>query len=122
MSSPAINATEFAAHPVSFGITLLFAGILLALILSLALEEKLHAKKSLIVGLFAAGSLLLASILGLIPFGEIVLPDGHSLSMPVYIPAVDWSVIAIIVGSSIFVDVTSRSGLFTWIAIKLTRG
>ena len=29
--------------------------------------------------------------------------------------------IAIILGSSLFVDVTSRSGLFTWIAIKLTR-
>lgn len=121
MSSPALTATEYAAHPVSFSITLLFAGILLALILSLALEEKLHAKKSLIVGLFAAVSLLLASILGLIPFGEIVLPDGHALAMPVYIPAVDWSVIAIIVGSSIFVDVTSRSGLFAWIAIKLTK-
>jgi len=57
----------------------------------------------------------------LIPFGQITLPNGHALSMPVYIPAVDWSVIAIILGSSIFVDVTSRSGLFTWIAIKLTK-
>ena len=121
MSNPALNATEFAAHTVPFGITLSFAGVLLALILCLAFEEKLHAKKSLIVGLFAAGSLLLASILGLIPFGEILLPNGHSLSMPVYIPAVDWSVIAIIVGSSVFVDVTSRSGLFTFIAIKLTK-
>ncbi|MCZ6804765.1 MAG: SLC13 family permease [Proteobacteria bacterium] len=41
--------------------------------------------------------------------------------MPVYIPAVDWGVIAIIVGSSLFVDVTSKSGLFTWIAVKLTK-
>ena len=64
MSSPALNATEYAAYPVPFGITLLFAGVLLALILSLALEEKLHAKKSLIVGLFAAVSLLVASVLG----------------------------------------------------------
>jgi Na+/H+ antiporter NhaD/arsenite permease-like protein len=39
----------------------------------------------------------------------------------VYIPAVDWGVIAIILGSSLFVDVVSRSGLFTWIAIKLTK-
>ena len=36
-------------------------------------------------------------------------------------PAINWNVIAIILGSSLFVDVTSRSGLFTWIAIKLTR-
>lgn len=43
-----------AAHPeVPFGTTLLFAAILVGLIASLALEEKLHAKKSLIVGTFA---------------------------------------------------------------------
>ena len=30
-------------------------------------------------------------------------------------------VIAIILGSSIFVDITSKSGLFTWIAIRLTK-
>jgi Na+/H+ antiporter NhaD/arsenite permease-like protein len=41
--------------------------------------------------------------------------------MPVYIEAVDWEVIAIIIGSSLFVDVTSRSGLFSWIAIRLTK-
>lgn len=47
--------------------------------------------------------------------------DGHRIGMPVYIPAIDWGVIAIIVGSSLFVDVTSKSGLFTWIAIKVTK-
>ncbi|MGK0219375.1 MAG: Na+/H+ antiporter NhaD/arsenite permease-like protein, partial [Planctomycetota bacterium] len=31
------------------------------------------------------------------------------------------NVIAIILGSSLFVDVTSKSGLFTWIAIRLTK-
>jgi Na+/H+ antiporter NhaD/arsenite permease-like protein len=41
--------------------------------------------------------------------------------MPVYIPAIDWGVITIILGASLFVDVTSRSGLFTWIAIRLTK-
>ena len=46
---------------------------------------------------------------------------GHEIRMPVYIPGIDWSVIAIILGSSLFVDVTSRSGLFTWIAIKATK-
>jgi len=30
-------------------------------------------------------------------------------------------VIAIILGASLFVDITSKSGLFTWIAIKLTK-
>ena len=46
---------------------------------------------------------------------------GHRLGMPAYIPGVDWGVIVIILGSSLFVDVTSRSGVFTWIAIKVTK-
>ena len=46
---------------------------------------------------------------------------GHEIKMPVYIPAINWGVIAIILGSSLFVDVTSKSGLFTWIAIKVTK-
>ncbi len=109
------------AHDVPLSVTLLFAAILLGLILSLALEEKLHAKKSLIVGVFAVISLLLGAALDLLPFGPLVNVFGEEMAMPVYIPAVDWGVIAIILGSSLFVDVTSRSGLFTWIAIKLTK-
>jgi len=46
---------------------------------------------------------------------------GDRITLPVYIPAIDWGVIAIILGSSLFVDVTSKSGLFTWIAIRLTK-
>ncbi len=107
--------------PVSQSVTLLFAGVLAAMIVALALEEKIHAKKSVIVGVFAIFSLLAASMLGIMPFGDILLPGGHTLHMPVYIEAVDWEVIAIIIGSSLFVDVTSRSGLFTWVAIKLTK-
>ena len=101
--------------------TFLFALLLVAMIVCLALEEKLHAKKSVIVGLFAVVSLLLAAAVGILPFGDVTLPNGHHIAMPVFIPAIDWGVICIIVGSSIFVDVTSRSGLFTWIAIKLTK-
>ncbi len=112
---------ETAHHAVSAGTTYLFAAILTAMILALAMEEKLHAKKSLIVGFFAIGSLLLASVFGLMPFGDIIIPGGQRLHMPVYIEAVDWEVIAIIIGSSLFVDVTSRSGLFSWIAIRLTK-
>ncbi|WP_419613657.1 hypothetical protein, partial [Thiolapillus sp.] len=103
---------ESAHHAVSAGTTYLFATILAAMILALALalEEKLHARKSLIVGFFAIGSLLLASIFGFMPFGDIIIPGGQRLHMPIYIEAVDWEVIAIIIGSSLFVDVTSRSG------------
>ncbi len=114
------QAAEHVAGEVPMGITLLFAGVLVALIVSLALEEKLHAKKSLIVGLFAIVALLLGAILLPLPYGPYLI-GGHDMNMPVYIPAIDWGVITIIFGASLFVDVTSRSGLFTWIAIKLTK-
>lgn len=165
-------------HP-GVGITILFSLLLVGLIVCLALEEQLHAKKSLIAGLFAIVCLLLGALTGILNFEKVVvgshevLPpdhpieleyfadpkhedvrvvevgeeerstesgegaseakprddadehelhlDGHRLSMPVYIPGIDWSVIAIILGSSLFVDVTSKSGLFTWIAIKVTK-
>ena len=45
----------------------------------------------------------------------------HKISLPVYIRGVDWEVIAIILGSSLFVDVTGKSGLFTWVAVKFTK-
>lgn len=163
-------------HGVSSGVTLLFGLLLIGLITCLALEEKLHAKKSVIAGVFALVCLLLGAVFGILPFEEIVVGSheprpgelealevkpaetetletdsspaadeipsevagetedepasdasaelhvgGHEVSMPVYIPAIDWGVIAIILGSSLFVDITSKSGLFTWIAIKVTK-
>ena len=153
-------------EPLAMWVTILFAVILAALIACLALEEKLHAKKSVIAGLFAILCLLLGAAFHVLPFDQVVVGshhliehpsleavyvdddegdresiqipavdaedaahdeehslhiDGHRISMPVYIPGIDWGVIAIILGSSLFVDVTSRSGLFTWIAIKVTK-
>jgi Na+/H+ antiporter NhaD/arsenite permease-like protein len=124
----------------------MFAAILVALIACLALEEKLHAKKSVIAGIFALACLLLGAICEILPFQDVVIgshlppeeieqplaksngPEaedvhlgGDEVEMPVYIPAIDWGVIAIILGSSLFVDITSKSGLFTWIAIKVTK-
>ena len=116
----AAQAAQHVTPEVSAPITALFAVILVAMILSLALEEKLHAKKSLIVGLFAMVALLLGAVLLPLPFGPYLI-GGHEVAMPVYIPAVDWGVITLILGASLFVDVTSRSGLFTWIAIRLTK-
>ena len=173
------------AIEVSPGVTALFALILLGLITCLALEEKIHAKKSVIAGTFAIICLLLGTVCQILPFQDVIVgshepghadhegiesgdhaespvaeetetdagternvesegtegdeglddgePDetssaeaegesedevhlgGHAISMPVYIPAIDWGVIAIILGSSLFVDITSKSGLFTWI-------
>jgi len=110
-----------AQHEVPGWVTGLFALILVAMVTALAFEEKLHAKKSIIVGSFAGLSLILATLLHLLTFGEVHLPDGHDVELPIYIPAIDWGVITIILGASLFVEVTSRSGVFSWIAIKLTR-
>ncbi len=133
----------------SAGATVLFAFLLLGLILSLAFEEKLHAKKSVIAGVFAVVCLLLGAAFHLLPVEEVVVGShlveeeaavealemdelaeeedaevhvgGHEIDMPLYIPAIDWSVIVILLGSSVFVDVISRSGLFKWLAIKVTK-
>jgi len=122
------SATTHAEVPTS--VTVLFGIILASMIAALALEEKIHAKKSIIVGTFAGLCLVLGTLIhvgegehahSLIPFGEITLPNGHHLGIPVYIPAIDWGVITIILGASLFVEVTSRSGVFTWMAIKLTK-
>ncbi|RME88317.1 MAG: hypothetical protein D6785_01005 [Planctomycetota bacterium] len=98
---------------ISSSITYFFAFLLLAMILCLALEEKIHAKKSLITGFFAFLCLLFSSIF-------LPLPHGQS-HMPFYIPFIDWEVVLIIIGASLFVDVVSRSGIFSWIALKLTK-
>ena len=108
-------------HQVAFSVTLFFAAIFTLMILTLALEEKLHCKKSLITALYAAVLLPLAIGMHLLPVGPVINVFKESIALPVFIPAVDWEVIAIILGSGIFVDVISRSGLFTWIAISLTK-
>jgi len=107
---------------VSSAVTVWFVLLLVAMIVCLALEEKIHAKKSVIVVVFAVVCLLLGGLLGLLPFAEIVVTVGEEhIELPIYIPAINWEVVAIILGSSLFVDITSKSGLFTWIAIVLTK-
>ena len=110
--------------------TLVFCALLVGLILCLALEEKIHAKKSIIAGGFALICLFLANVFHLYEYIDhkfmIKLPPfdaahGHIIELPVYIPAIDWGVISLIFGASLFIDITSKSGLFTWIAIKLTK-
>ena len=67
-----------AGQQVSTGTTLLFACLLVGLIVSLALEEKLHAKKSVIAGTFAIICLLLGAIFQILPFEKIVI-GSHEL-------------------------------------------
>ena len=116
----AIGTLQEAASAVPLAVTLLFFGLLVLLVTLLALEEQLRAKKSVIAGVFAIGCLLLGEALEILPPGTVTI-GGESIDLPVYIPAIDWNVLAIIMGSSLFVDIISKSGLFTWIAIVLTK-
>ncbi len=110
-----------ATAEVSGATTALFGALLVGLIIALAMEEKLHAKKSVIAGIFAIVGLFLAQVFHLMP-GSVEVTVGHAtFVLPSYIESINWEVIAIILGSSLFVDITSKSGLFTWIAIKLTK-
>ena len=121
LATPSLQeAAPVPAPEVSLPVTLFFAAFLVGMILCLAFEEKLHAQKSLIVGLFAIVALLAGAVLLPLPYGPYLIGE-HEVAMPVYIPGIDWGVITIILGASLFVDVTSRSGLFTWIAIRLTK-
>ena len=116
-----ITLATHGADPVPLAVTLMFSLLLVGLIAALALEEKLHAKKSIIAGCFAFVCLFVANVLDLLPIGSVTNVFGEEVALPVYIPGIDWNVIAIILGASLFVDATSRSGLFTWIAIRLTK-
>jgi Na+/H+ antiporter NhaD/arsenite permease-like protein len=126
------GAPEVAAvhHAPSMGVTLLFTGILIGLILCLALEEKIHAQKSVIAGIFALLSLALGTLFDILPFGPEAASKGaapltnafhETIFHPIFVQGIDWGVISIIFGASLFVDITSKSGLFTWIALKLTK-
>ena len=87
---------------VSFAVTLFFATLLVGMILCLAFEEKLHAKKSLIVGLSAVITLLAGAVLLPLPYGPYLIGE-HEVALPVYIPAIDWGVITIILLSLIHI-------------------
>ena len=94
-------------------------GLLALMITLLALEEVTHIKKSLIATLCAGLALIIGIGCEILPVGGHHDSDSHHL--PIYIALIDWEVIAIILGSSIFVDVVTRSGLFSYVAVKLTK-
>ncbi len=91
-------------------------GLLALMILALALEQKIHAHKSIITGLAAMVALIMGEALGVLP--SLDDQEGH---VPFFIEFIDWGVIAIILGSSLFVEVASKSGIFAWLAIKITK-
>ena len=69
------------AGKVSWQITVLFSILLIGLIVTLALEEKIHAKKSIIAGSFAIICLLLGTFTGLLSFEQVVV-GSHRVVAP----------------------------------------
>lgn len=99
-------------------VTGLFFALLGAMILALALEQKLHAHKSVITGIAALLALLIGELTGIF---TLLQGPGHESHVPFFLEFIDWPVIAIILGSSLFVEITAQSGIFSWMAIKLTK-
>ena len=62
------TAEAHAEGVVPLGITIMFSALLIGLIACLALEEKLHAKKSIIAVVFALVCLFLANVFHLYEF------------------------------------------------------
>lgn len=91
--------------------TWVFAAILAGTLVMFALE-KIH--KTVLAMLSAGLCLFLGDFWGYFPHVE-----GHQL--PVYIAMIEWEVIGIIIGATVFVEVAARSGIFTWVSIKILK-
>lgn len=91
--------------------TWVFAAILAATLLLLAAEK---VQKTVLVLFSALLCLFLADNWGLLPHAE----GDH---LPVYIDMIEWEVIGIVIGATVFVEIAARSGLFTWISIKMLK-
>ena len=88
VNDAALATAHGGGHEVALGTSIFFAALLVAMILCLAFEEKLHAKKSVIVGVFAVATLLLGGLFGLLPFSAMDIHVGDAdIHLPVYIPA-----------------------------------
>ena len=69
-----------ASSSVPTAVTITFCILLAGLIACLALEEQLHAKKSIIAGAFAVICLLLGTALGILPFDDVVVGSKEAQS------------------------------------------
>jgi len=91
--------------------TLVFGAVLGITLLIMATEK---IQKTVLVLLSALGCLLLASLWEYFPQA-----GGHHL--PVYIGMIEWEVIGIVIGATVFVEVAARSGIFTYISVKMLK-
>ena len=88
-----------------------FAAILVVTLIALA-TEKIH--KTVLVLLVGLACLLLGDYWHFFPHTA-----GHHL--PVYIQMIEWEVIGIVIGATVFVEIAARSGLFTYISVKMLK-
>jgi len=91
--------------------TWILAAVLVATLLLLA-TEKLH--KTILVLLSGLLCLFLGDRWHYFPHS----PGQH---LPVYIDMIEWEVIGIVIGATIFVEIASRSGIFTFVSIKILK-
>ncbi len=91
--------------------TWVFAALLAGTLLMLV-TEKIH--KTVLVLLSGLICLFLADFWGYFPRA-----DGHHL--PVFIEMIEWEVIGIVIGATVFVEIAARSGLFTWVSVKMLK-
>ncbi|MGB0716949.1 MAG: SLC13 family permease [Phycisphaerae bacterium] len=106
-----LAAAEISHAEVTGTQTAIFGGILIVTLAILA-SEKIH--KTVLVMLSALLCMFLADHWGYFP-----KVDGHHL--PVYIPFIEWEVIGIVIGATVFVEVSARSGIFTYVSIKILK-
>ena len=92
--------------------TIFFGALLLATLLGLAFEVLPKAVLALVV----AGIALFAAVAFGVHFHH---GPGHFIPAPVAL--IEWPTLGVIIGSSIFVEIASRSGIFTWSAIRLLK-
>ncbi len=91
--------------------TAVFAAIL---VLTLGLLAAERIQKTVLVLLSAGLCLMLADAWGYFPHEA-----GHGL--PVYIRMIEWEVIGIVIGATVFIEIAARSGVFTWISVRVLK-
>ena len=103
-------ATAAAVQPYE---TWTFAAILVVTLVLLA-TERVH--KTVLVLLSALFCLFLAEYWHLLPH-----PTGEGHHLPVYTSMIEWEVIGIVIGATVFVEIAARSGIFTWVSVKVLK-
>ncbi len=87
-------------------------GAILAVTMGVLALEKLN--KVILVQLSAGLCLMLGVAKG-------ILHTEEGSHLPIYIAMIDWGTIGIIIGSTVFVELISRSGLFTYVSIRILK-